>query len=88
MFEVADVNKDNVLTLDEFHHFTLYLVEAVSSMPFADTAQVIEKLFEKFDVNKDGILSWEEIYASVDPILTMIKTKEFSWSANEDTSAD
>jgi hypothetical protein len=51
MFEVADENKDNVLELDEFHHFTLYIAEAVSSLPLANKIETIDNMFEKFDAN-------------------------------------
>jgi Ca2+-binding EF-hand superfamily protein len=88
MFEVADFNKTNVLEEDEFKHFSLYLAEAVGSMPFAEPENVMEGMFERFDINKDGVLSWEEIFVSVQPILAMIRMKEFSWHATADTTAE
>jgi Ca2+-binding EF-hand superfamily protein len=62
MFEVADENKNNVLEVDEFHHFTLFVAEAVSSLPLANKADSIDNMFEKFDNNQDGVLSWDEIW--------------------------
>ena len=45
-------------------------------------------MFERFDVNKDGVLDWDEIWFSCEPIYTMIRMKEFSWKATEETTAD
>lgn len=67
MFEVADANKDNVLELDEFKQFTLFVLEALHGL-VAHDPDTIDNVFAKFDTNKDGLLDWNEIWASMESI--------------------
>lgn len=36
MFNAADANKDEVLKLDEFKQFSLFVLEALQGIPFAN----------------------------------------------------
>jgi len=80
MFEVADANSDNVLEIDEFKQFTLFVLEALHGLVAHDPT-TIDDLFTKFDTNKDGLLDWNEIWASMETIEKALKidaeTKRF-----------
>lgn len=75
MFEVSDMNHDNVLELDEYKQFTLYLLESLSAGVIGEDSTPIGDLFASFDKNKDGRLDWEEIWESMTVITEKLAEK-------------
>lgn len=51
MFDAADTNSDQVLVLDEFKQFVLFMIEALSSFSTNGLDEDIKLLFERFDAD-------------------------------------
>lgn len=76
MFEVADLNSDNVLELDEYKQFFLYLLEALSTgTGILDGSDDVGEMFSRFDKNHDGRLDWEEIWESMTVVTEKLAVK-------------
>lgn len=88
MFEVADENKDNILELDEFKQFSLFMLEALDGLSLSQSTEELDSLFARFDANKDGKLDWKEIWTACLPIEAKILAKSYSWKATKDMSPE
>jgi len=78
MFEAADENKNQLLTIDEFKQFTLFVLEAIQGVNFSEEV-TIENQFNKFDENKDGVLDWDEVWKMMSHLEEAMHAKEYSW---------
>ncbi len=56
-FDEMDVNKDGVISAEEFHS-----APAISELP----GEVQQEMFERIDVNKDQVIQYEEFTAAVE----------------------
>lgn len=88
MFEVADENHDEVLVLDEFKQFSLFIMQAMTNLKVDKASHTVTEIFTNFDINKDGKLDWDEIWASMEPLEMKIKNREFTWEGSPTMTPD
>ena len=70
LFNVHDVNHDEVLVIEEFKEFTIACAKAagvsdadIEGMKAEGSDSMWSMMFRQFDANNDGSITWEECWA-------------------------
>lgn len=82
MFAASDIDRNGVLVVNEFKQFTLYVLDACTTLRLAEDTKTYHDLFQNFDKNRDGILSYDEIWTGMNGLYKHALDRHFTWEAN------
>ena len=88
IYDIADINNDDILIQEEYEKFCRSVVEAIQPLSLAQHDKCVNDLNEAFEYNLMGVLCWEDIWAGIEPIGVQIEQKNFRWRAAPKMGAD